>query len=290
MLRENILNVPLKYTNPEQNTGYPPYNKSINFESFFYDKFINKNLETKFIYIPVQWTNYYLKNKNKKELSELISRNLNNKKDYFTIVQYAGGPQVDLQNTLIFSLGGIFDINKKYKNFLPLPLITKVKLQRKNTKKEILASYTGRQTHQIRIKMEHALRKNNDFEITNLTSMKSEFTNEQFYTYRDLISKSYFSLCPRGYGPTSFRLYESISLGTVPIYISDNFFLPFKELIDWENLAVLIKPKEIRKIPRILNKLMSGIDYESMLSYGRECEKTFFNFNFMEKYVLIKIT
>jgi|TARA_B100001094_G_scaffold326492_1_gene382759 hypothetical protein len=72
--------------------------------------------------------------------------------------------------------------------------------------------------------------------------------------------------------------------------ISDDFFLPFKELIDWENLAVLIKPKEIKKIPRILNKLMSGSDYEDMLSYGRECEKNFLNFNFMEKYILKKIT
>ena len=293
MPRENILNVPLEYTNPEQYMGYPPYNKSINFELYFYDKFINKNLDTKFTYIPVQWTNYHLKNEhsiNKKELTNLITKNLNIDKDYFTIVQYSGGPQVDLQNTLIFSQGGIFDINEKYNNFLPLPLITKEKVQRHDKKKILLASYTGRQTHQIRKKMEKTLSKNKDIKITNLSSMKSEFTNEQFDSYRDLISESYFSLCPRGYGPTSFRLYESISLGSVPIYISDDFFLPFKELIDWENLAVLIKPREIKKIPRILNKLMSGSDYEDMLSYGRECEKNFLNFNFMEKYILKKIT
>ena len=100
---------------------------------------------------------------------------------------------------------------------------------------------------------------NKDIKITNLSSMKSEFTNEQFDSYRDLISESYFSLCPRGYGPTSFRLYESISLGSVPIYISDDFFLPFKELIDWENLAVLIKPKEIKKIPLVTHDRLTEL-------------------------------
>ena len=45
--------------------------------------------------------------------------------------------------------------------------------------------------------------------------------------FKQLISESYFSL-PRGYGPTSFRLYESIKSGTVPVYISDEHFLPYK--------------------------------------------------------------
>ena len=33
---------------------------------------------------------------------------------------------------------------------------------------------------------------------------------------------SLFSLCPRGYGPTSFRLYESIQLGSIPVYIAED--------------------------------------------------------------------
>ena len=66
--------------------------------------------------------------------------------------------------------------------------------------------------------------KNYEFRFNEL-----RFTDEQFNSYKDLISESYFSLCPRGYGPTSFRLYESISLGTVPIYISDDFSYPLKD-------------------------------------------------------------
>ena len=45
-----------------------------------------------------------------------------------------------------------------------------------------------------------------------------------------LIKEYYFSIFPRGYGPTCFILYESIQMGTVPIYISDKFFLTVRNI------------------------------------------------------------
>ena len=46
-------------------------------------------------------------------------------------------------------------------------------------------------------------------------------------TYEDYHIHSVFGLAPRGYGPTSFRLYETMQMDAVPIYISDVFWLPF---------------------------------------------------------------
>ena len=34
---------------------------------------------------------------------------------------------------------------------------------------------------------------------------------------------------------------------------------------------------------------MSGSDYDDMLSYGREWERIFLNFNFIKKYILKKL-
>lgn len=293
MSKKNIVDTPLEFTDPKQFFGYPPYNKSENFELFFYKSFLKENLRTQLTYIPIQWTNLHIQNNYGDNLSKLVNfidTNIDASSDYFSVVQYAGGPLVDVKNSLLFSQGGIFDINKKYNNHLPLPLITKNKLKNENHKKVFKASYSGRYTHKIRKKMHKNLIGIGDIKVINLDSMSSDFTDRQFESYRDLISSSYFSLCPRGYGPTSFRLYESISLGSVPIYISDDFFLPFKDRIIWENLAVLIKPKEIKKIPKIIDKLLSGSDYDEMLNYGNECEKKFFNFNFMKNYVYEKVS
>ena len=43
----------------------------------------------------------------------------------------------------------------------------------------------------------------------------------QRYTddWQQLIRDSEFQLCPRGKGPTSYRLYESLQAETIPIYI-----------------------------------------------------------------------
>lgn len=37
--------------------------------------------------------------------------------------------------------------------------------------------------------------------------------------WEDLIRSSHFHLCPRGNGPTSYRMYESLQAETIPIYI-----------------------------------------------------------------------
>ena len=70
--------------------------------------------------------------------------------------------------------------------------------------------------------------------------MNSNIETNNLEKFENLI-KSSFLFMSKGYGPASFRLYESIELGTVPVYISDDFVLPFEEEINWTDFAVLIK-------------------------------------------------
>lgn len=53
-------------------------------------------------------------------------------------------------------------------------------------------------------------------------------------SYVDLILSSKYSLCPRGNGTSSFRLFESLVLGVCPIIVSDQYVLP-KMLSDYEH-------------------------------------------------------
>jgi hypothetical protein len=41
--------------------------------------------------------------------------------------------------------------------------------------------------------------------------------------YCKIISQSTFTLCYRGYGLNSFRIKEALQLGSIPVYISDEF-------------------------------------------------------------------
>eukprot|EP00668_Euglena_longa_P032194 GGOE01041492.1.p1 GENE.GGOE01041492.1~~GGOE01041492.1.p1 ORF type:complete len:416 (+),score=46.34 GGOE01041492.1:25-1248(+) len=50
----------------------------------------------------------------------------------------------------------------------------------------------------------------------------------------DLLLQSTFSLCPEGFGRTSYRVAESLRLGSIPVLVSGrggSYFLPFEDLI-----------------------------------------------------------
>jgi hypothetical protein len=49
--------------------------------------------------------------------------------------------------------------------------------------------------------------------------------------------KSYISLCPRGDVPSSYRFFEAMQLGAVPILIGDLDTRPFKKFISWDEVS-----------------------------------------------------
>lgn len=72
--------------------------------------------------------------------------------------------------------------------------------------------------------------------------------------YIDTMGESKFILCPRGIGPASLRLYETIEAGRVPVVISDEWVEPPQ--IDW-SFAVRIPEQDIAHIPSILANIES---------------------------------
>ena len=61
----------------------------------------------------------------------------------------------------------------------------------------------------------------------------------------EVAKRSWFGLAPRGYGKTSYRLYEMIALGTIPVYIYDEPWLPYLDKLDWTEFAVLCYESEM---------------------------------------------
>jgi Exostosin family len=72
-------------------------------------------------------------------------------------------------------------------------------------------------------------------------------------TYVDLMKQSKFVLCPRGFGVSSIRIFEAMSLGRVPVIISGQWQPP--PGIRWSECCVVIREDEIARIPAILNEL-----------------------------------
>ena len=102
------------------------------------------------------------------------------------------------------------------------------------------------------------------------------------------MNNSYFSLCPRGYGVTSYRLYESFDFNVVPVYISteSEYYLPFKEIIDWRKLCVFYDPTKEDNLQSKLENILNSEQYQEMIEYGNFCNNKYFNFDFITDYII----
>lgn len=85
------------------------------------------------------------------------------------------------------------------------------------------------------------------------------------------LSRSKFAFAPRGIGSNSFRLYESLMVGTIPI-ATDVIEYPYETEIDWDSFAIRGK---IENINNLIEK-SKKIDYFSFRNKG---------INFWDKYV-----
>ena len=62
------------------------------------------------------------------------------------------------------------------------------------------------------------------------------------------LADTVFSLCPRGFGSSSFRLFESMAWGCIPVIVSDAF-QPFGPGLDWDDFSIRVRESDIEDIP-----------------------------------------
>ena len=272
-----MLNSIVSFNTPEIEP-YPPYHNGDYLEEYFAKFYFEnkKNIKDNSIeYIPVPWTVIY---NLKKDLFSTLQQQLNKlplNKKYFTVSQHDDAPLHHALplNTLHFSAGG------NAPNTIPIPLIcSRIPPEKtsKNVDKEIFASFVGSATHPIRIKMlETLVNKTNEYVLKprQWTPGVPEKRTELFI---DITLKSKFCLAPRGYGKTSFRLYEAMQLNSIPVYFYDGEpFLPFKNKIKWEDLCILIPFNQIEHTHEIL-KSVSEEKYKHMKEYMKQTYNQYF--------------
>lgn len=94
-------------------------------------------------------------------------------------------------------------------------------------------------------------------------------------------SKSKFTLAPRGMGSSSFRFYQSLMVGSVPILSGYNR-LPFEDKIDYEKLCIILDHRSDDFISK-LHKKISEINYDEMRNYGMKIWDEYFRIEKTDK-------
>lgn len=290
-----IIEVPKKFT-PRLPFAYPPHQidkimieeKCMN----YFKKNCNK-ISSEYIYLPIQWTAYHLLNGYGKNLEDLIDYYETiikkfPKSIFFTIVQYDGGTLIKLKNCRIFSCSGDFMSPIGENSFYePIPLICDKHPIKSISNKKYKVTFCGRKTHGIREKIFLSLKNEKDYFLHETISNK--FTDIDTQIFRYLINNTIFTLCPRGYGPTSFRLYESIQMKSIPIYISDKFWLPYENEIKWNKFSLCINENQINNIPQIVDNIIKEKKYEEMIREGQHIYEKYFTWESIIKNIIKNI-
>jgi hypothetical protein len=141
---------------------------------------------------------------------------------------------------------------------------------------DLLYSFRGARTHAVRDKLfelEHPRGHTEyaggaDFFASDMRpSRSSEAELERARRrYTELTARSKFVLCPRGQGPSSFRLYETLAAGRVPVVISDQWLAPPR--VDWDACVVRVAERDAHRVPRILEE--SEPAWRAMVSAGED--------------------
>lgn len=227
----------------QQRHPFPyPSDNHICFEEWFFDHYEGDTGDRE--YLSVFWTGYYVRAdyaQDEARMGELQDwlNGLDRSKKYFTIIQYDNGilHNIDHLDIKVFSMSG-------GRTDYPLPLIAMPHAFSFNFKRRpFFANFIGKVTHPIREQVLKAQAPGN-YILTH---------RHRLPDYCRIIASSTFTLCPRGFGPTSFRIQEALQFGSIPVYISDEFVLPHN--FPFEEYGVIIETKDAGRINEILRAI-----------------------------------
>jgi hypothetical protein len=106
--------------------------------------------------------------------------------------------------------------------------------------------------------------------ITDKLKVRQEYIKNMF--------NSPYAFVSRGAGNFSYRLYEVMSCGRIPVFVNTDSVLPFENEIDWKKQMVWIKEADINKMALKISDFhnsVSEIDFLNLQKQNRHIYETY---------------
>ena len=143
----------------------------------------------------------------------------------------------------------------------------------KNKQNKPIIGFCGAITHPIRQEVINNLQNNQQIR-TNFI-LRNQFWGGSIHNnilrneYIDNMSNSDFIVCSRGAGNFSYRLYETLSMGKIPIILDTDISLPCQDVIDYNKFIVTSNPSDIVTMVTNCWNSMSDEMYIDLQKYSR---------------------
>lgn len=215
---------------------YPKHNQDYGVEQDFLRSLtvsgkgiLSSNSAADWHYLPVFWTRWHLNHDyaktGREDLQREVDRVVIDPAKTFTICQYDDGPLVELGGATEFLS------SRQGGAGLDIPLLCAAhRIPRFARHKRYRAVFVGRLwTHALRNEMADALSHRDDVLIYDGDR------SARFFVRKVLSGE--IALCPRGYGGSSFRLFEAMQLARPPLLLSDVDTRPFRRALPWDEFS-----------------------------------------------------
>jgi len=84
---------------------------------------------------------------------------------------------------------------------------------------------------------------------------------------------SHYTLACRGGGNFSFRMYEALALGRIPVFINTDCAMPCEEWVDWKEYCVWVEERELTQLPQKLLAFHNSMSAKEFIEKQYACRK-----------------
>jgi hypothetical protein len=91
--------------------------------------------------------------------------------------------------------------------------------------------------------------------------------------YIENMITSDYVLCIRGAGNFSYRLYETLACGRIPVFINTDCVLPYDFIIDWKQYCVWIEEDEIDQIDQKVREFHDRLSPQEFIDLQKKCRQ-----------------
>lgn len=89
--------------------------------------------------------------------------------------------------------------------------------------------------------------------------------------YVDNLIESDYVLCTRGAGNFSYRLYETLCCGRIPLFIDTDCVLPYDFAINWNSYLALTNERDVGKIGEKITEFHENLSPQDYVDLQHEC-------------------
>lgn len=89
--------------------------------------------------------------------------------------------------------------------------------------------------------------------------------------------ESDYVLCTRGKGNFSYRLYETLSCGRIPVFVDTDCVLPYDHLIDWKQYCVWVDEKDLSNLAKKVAEFHEALSPRDFQDLQKACRQLWEN-------------